>query len=583
MQPYRSQTGALRRPSRRQFLVGGAGLTGTAAFLLACGGGNNNKAASTTNSSGAKPAASAAGAASTAAGTPAAAAAATQTPKKGGRISQLAAITTQTLNPITNWNEGTILSGVSLYDRLVSTRLNKDSATEYVPEAAASVEQPDPLTVVFKLRPGMKYHNHEPVNGRAVAADDIVETEKYIKDNPASQDKSFQTLSMDSVTAADDQTVSFKLKAPNAYLFSGTQLSYPAGGSIIIPKETLSNLDQGWQVGSGPYQLSNFQMNVNYLYKRFDGYHGASQGLPYIDEREWKIIVDPAAGESAFRSEQVQIWAPPIPQTADTVAKDLGAKIAMENFLSLSMVTLSFNVAKPPWNDARVRQAMYRFTNRQQYLDLIESGKGQIPAGLLSVGLKDYQLDASQTAKYWANDLKQAKQLLDAAGYDYNHQVEMSTIDGPRNNQGMQIFQQQAAQVGMKVQITPMQFAEWLNQKILTGNWEAWYSQHPTYDSPHIYLRLQATNTYSVHKYNGLKDPTIDAMIEKSEQTLDHASRVQQVKDIQLALLDKYTPFFLTHNYTAYLARYKYVMDLEINPASTAEPTYNTQMWLNKA
>ncbi len=582
MVPYRSQTGALRRPSRRRFLVGSAGLTGAAAFLAACSSSNNNTSAGGANNGGApKPAASAAGSSAAPAGSPGAAAA-TQTPKKGGRISQLAAITTQTLNPVTNWNEGTLLSGVSIYDRLVSTRLNKDSATEYVPEAAASVEQPDPTTVVFKLRPGMKYHDHAPVNGRAVVADDIVQTENYIKNNPASQDKSFQTLSMDSVTAPDDQTVSFKLKAPNAYLFSGTQLSYPAGGSIIIPKETLDNLDQGWQVGSGPYQLSDFQMNVRYLYKRFDGYHGASQGLPYIDEREWKIIVDAAAQESAFRSEQVQIWAPPIPQTADTIKKDLSAKITMNDYLSLSMVTLSFNVAKPPWNDARVRQAMYRFTNRQQYLDLIESGRGQVPTGLLSVGLKDYQLDAAQTAKYWANDLKQAKQLLDAAGYDYNHQVEMSTIDGPRNNQGMQIFQQQAAQVGMKVQITPMQFAEWLNQKILTGNWEAWYSQHPAYDSPHIYLRLQATNTYSVHKYNGLKDPTIDAMIEKAEQTLDHAARVQLVKDIQLALLDKYTPFFITHNYTAYVANYKYVMDYEVNPASTAEPTYETQMWLNK-
>jgi len=303
---------------------------------------------------------------------------------------------------------------------------------------------------------------------------------------------------------------------------------------------------------------------------------GPSTGMMFIAA----VTVDPAAQESAFRSEQVQIWGVPIPQTADTVQKDLSAKINMQNYLSLSMVTLSFNVAKPPWNDARVREAMYRFTNHQQYLDLIESGRGQMPPGLLSVGLKDYQLDPSQTAKYWANDLKQAKQLLDAAGYDYNHQVEMSTIDGPRNNQGMQIFQQQAAQVGMKVQITPMQFAEWLNQKILTGNWETWYAQHPAYDSPQIYLRLQHTKTLSVHAYNGLKDPAVDAMIEKSEQTLDRNERVKQVKDIQIALLEKYTPFIITHNYTAYISLWKYVRDYELNP--TNQPMYRTEMWLDK-
>jgi ABC-type transport system substrate-binding protein len=147
----------------------------------------------------------------------------------------------------------------------------------------------------------------------------------------------------------------------------------------------------------------------------------------------------------------------------------------------------------------------------------------------------------------------------------------------------MEIFQQQASQMGMKVRVTPMQFAEWLNQKILSGNWEAWYSQHPTYDTPQLYLRLQHTNTNSVHKYNGLKDPQVDAMIEKSEVTLDKNERIKLIKDIQIALLDKYTPFMITHNYTGYVAHWKYVKDYELNPAGTAQPTYRNEMWLDKA
>jgi len=556
-----------QRLNRRRMLQGSLGLAGATAFALACGG---KKETTTT--------APPAGAAQTVA--PAGAAAAQ--PKRGGRLKLVVGITTTNLNPITNWNEGTILSGVLVYDRLVSIRLGMDSARQARLEAAQSVEMPDPTTVIFKLKPGMKYHNRPPVNGRAVEAEDIVKTQHYIRDNPAAQDRSFQTNSMQSVEAPDAQTVVFKLKAPNAYLFSGTQMSYPAGGTIIVPRETLDNLDQGWQVGSGPYELAEYEMNNRYLYRRFEGYREAPQGRPYIDEREYRIVIDPAAQEAAFRSEQAHIWGVPLPSIADQLKKDLGNRIVVDEFLSLSMVTLSFNVTKPPWNDVRVREAMYRCSDRKQYLDLLESGRGAIPTGTLTVGLQEYQLEPSQTEKYWRRDLRAARQLLEAAGYDFNREVEMSTITGLRNNQGMEIFQQQAAQVGMKVRIQPMPFAEWLNQKILSGNWEAWYSQHPTYDSPHLYLRLQHTNTGSVHRYNGLKDPEVDRMIEKAEVTLDRNERIKLVKDIQIALLEKYTPFVITHNYMAYTARWAYVRDFELNPASTAQPTYQTQMWLDK-
>ena len=571
MNPYRTERP--RRPGRRQVLQGGMSLAaGSAAFLLACGGTKQEES---------KPAAPSGATQGTAA--PGAAASGGQ-PKRGGRLTQFAAITTNNLNPITNWNEGTILTGVAVYDRLITTRLGKDSAKEAVLEAAQTVEQPDPTTVIFKLKPGMKYHDRAPVSGRAVSAEDIVKVQAYIRDNPASQDKSFQTNSTQSVDAPDAQTVVFKLKAPNAYLFSGTQMAYPAGGTIIIPKEQLDTLDTAWTVGSGPYQLAEYELNQRYLYKRFDGFRDAGKNQPYIDEREWRIVIDPAAQEAAFRSEQVQVFggASLIPTLADTFKRDLGNKIDMDDFLSLSMVTLSANVTKPPWNDVRVREAMYRFLNKKQYLDLLEAGRGKVAPGPLSVGLTEYQLTDAQTEKYFKQDPRAARQLLEAAGYDFNREVEMSTITGPRNNQGMEIFQQQAAQAGMKVKIQPMPFAEWLNQKILTGNWEVWYSQHPTYDTPHLYLRLQHTNTGSVHKYNGLKDPAVDAMIEKAEVTLDKNDRIKLVKDIQIALLEKYTPFVITHNYTAYVARYKYVKDYEINPASTAQPTYQTQVWLDK-
>ncbi|HEY7293917.1 MAG TPA: ABC transporter substrate-binding protein, partial [Dehalococcoidia bacterium] len=172
-----------------------------------------------------------------------------------------------------------------------------------------------------------------------------------------------------------------------------------------------------------------------------------------------------------------------------------------------------------------------------------------------------------------------AKQLLDAAGFDYNHEIEISTIDMPQNDQGCQILQQQLSQAGVKSRVVPMPLAEWLSGRIVTGNWDTFVAYWPGYDSPQVPLRLQATETHHVHKYSGLKDPAIDKMIAQSEVTLDKDARIKLVKEIQLALLEKYTPMIYLQNNTTFQPRWKYVHDYEVTPATI--PMYRNEMWLD--
>src|SRR5262249_6542598 len=162
--------------------------------------------------------------------------------------------------------------------------------------------------------------------------------------------------------------------------------------------------------------LESYENNVRYLFRRFEGWREAAQGRPFIDERELRILIDPAAQESAFRSEQIHWWIPPLAPVAETLKKDLGGKLSIDEYLSLSMVPCPANVHKPPFNDVRVREAVYRILNRQQYLDLLDGGKGKVPPGLLSAGLEEYQLDPKQTEKYFKQDPRAARQLLEAAG-----------------------------------------------------------------------------------------------------------------------------------------------------------------------
>jgi peptide/nickel transport system substrate-binding protein len=568
MNANHSRTDAPRRPGRRQVLQGGVGLVAgsAAAFLLACGGEKKEESKSTATGG-------AQGTAAVAAGT--------QTPKRGGKLTETWNGATVGFNPVIDFIQGHFLQSVKVYDRLISTRLGKDTSKDYVLEAAQSVEQPDPTTVVFKLKPGLKYQDRAPVSGRAVTAEDIVKTHLYVRDEPRTEQPLFHQVWLQSVEAPNTQTVVFKLKMPHAYLFSEAQLSN-SGAHCIIPKELLDNPDTNWPIGSGPYQLVEAENSIRYKYKRFEGYREAAKGLPYIDEREFLILVDTAAAEAGFRSEQIQSWQAPLPTIAEQLKKDLGARIDQDEFLSLQLTTFAANINKPPWNDVRVREAIYRLLNRQQIVDLLEGGKGKVLPGYLSLGLTEYQLDASQTEKYFKQDLKAAKQLLDAAGFPYNREVEMSAINSPRNNQGCEIFQQQASQVGIKVRITPMPFPQWLQEKMPKGDWEVWYAAHPAYDTPLVPLRLQTTKGFGQHVATGLKEPQVDAMIARSEQTLDRNERIKLVKDVQIALLDKYTPFINTHNFNVYWNRWKYLKGWEVNQGYPTQPMYRTELWLDR-
>ncbi len=292
------------------------------------------------------------------------------------------------------------------------------------------------------------------------------------------------------------------------------------------------------------------------------------------------MIPDQAAQEAAFRSGQVDLWIVPNVTLAEPLKRDLGDRIVMDEYLALSMQTVNANVTRSPWNDVRVREALYRVVNRQQYVDLLEQGKGQVPPGPLPIGLTEYQLDPKQTEKYFRQDARAAKQLLEAAGFDFNREFEISAINRPRDTQGAEILQQQLAQVGVKTRVVAMLLAEWLQGKIATGNWELFVAYWPGYDTPQVPLRLHHTETQHVHRYAGLKDPEIDRMIEKSEQTLDRNERVKLVKEIQIALLEKYTPMIYLQNYTVFSARWKSVRDWEVTSATL--PLYQLEAWLDR-
>ena len=556
--------------SRRRFLGRAALLSGGlgAAFLAACGGGSKEAAQATVAPGG--------GAATTAAGASSASAATNETPKRGGRFT-ITASASATNNIYAEFVQGTSLDAVHVYDRLFIARNEQPNALE----AAESLEQPDPLTVVAKLKPGLKYQNLPPVNGRAVEAEDIVQDKLYIKDFTRAYQNSFERDFLEKVEATDARTVVFKLKSPNAYLLGSSMMGSSTSGAIV-PKELLPNLDTIDPVGSGPFQRADTVKDARYLYKRNDGWR--EQGKPYFDERAVTILTDQAAIEAAFRSGQIDYWLAPNSATAKRIERDLGAKVKTGRYLAFTLNNFNTNPTRAPWTDIRVREALYRIINRKQALDLIENGDGVLPYGILSASLKDYQLAEEETRKYWKNDPAEGKKLLEAAGFDFSKTYRFVSNNNAASPQSQraQIFAEQLSQVGIKTKLDHLPLAEWFPIIQRTGDFDLNCDPGPGFETPQQALRYHHTRTNFVVAFAGGRDPKLDAMIEKQEQTLDVNERKKQIRDVQFAALDFYTGCALSYTQYAYQLYQPWLKNFEVTPYVSLQPIQRRETWIDK-
>lgn len=549
------ETYASTRASRRRLLKGGAAFSVGAAALALLGCSSNDSGSSTsspepTSSGDAKP---------------------------GGRFGDIFN-NSPNFNPVVNWAEGQWLSGRNVYDRILTSR---GDSRRYVLEAMEKVETPDPLTITFTLKPGLKYADKPPVNGRSVTAEDVVAGEIYSRDVPNAYDANFHRNYMESVTAPDARTVVFKLKQPNFYIF-GSQMFGLNTNHLIIPKEILAmDMATTPPVGSGPYQMAEYTMDTRYLYRRNPTWREADKGRPYIDEREFFKSIDPVQQETMFRASQIHIFTPTA-GTVDRLAAELSNMADLYQVAGMAQVAFWLNMERDyPWQrDERIRKAFWRVMNRQQIADLVYSGKAVLPNGLIPAGVTaEYQLTPAETAEYQKFDAAEARQLLQAANWDFNSEWEITQRQAPVNAQLAEVFQQQASQIGIKTRVTQTPFQEWLPNLMGNRRYQIVLEPSPADETPGRPIRFQHSTTNNQNSGFGLHDPAIDALIEKSEQTLDKNENIRLVKQVQLEAMKKYSSSRMIVTPQFLLLMNKKLKQYEVSALNNI--MYRTEAWFD--
>jgi len=174
----------------------------------------------------------------------------------------------------------------------------------------------DGLTWTFRLRPGLKWHDGEPV----LARDIVASLARW-----AVRDSMGQMISaiQNELTAADDRTFRWVLKQPYPRLLFA--LAKYITAAMMMP-ERIAKTDPFKQiseyVGSGPmkFMRSEWVPGARAAFEKFDGYVPRQEPRSWlaggkamlVDRIEWQIMPDPGTASAALQNGEVDWWENPI-------------------------------------------------------------------------------------------------------------------------------------------------------------------------------------------------------------------------------------------------------------------------------
>lgn len=357
---------------------------------------------------------------------------------------------------------------------LFSGLLEKDAEMNLHGDLAESWETPDPLTYIFHLKQGVKFHDGRPLTSRDVKA-----TLEFIR-NPANKSPkrgSFTRIA--SIETPDPETVVFRLKEPAAsFLWDMEKLAVS-----IVPADAGSDFGRH-PVGSGPFQFVRQSQDEEVVLRRNPEYFRANE-CPEAKRTSGKC---PEAAELVkFRvvTDQIVRALELRKGTADvemsSLSSDMIPVLAKQKDLEVSerpgtnYSYLGLNLEDSILRHRDTRQALAYATDRAALVNYLLRGQARLASGILPPNHWAYEPDV-RTYPY---DPAAAERLLDAAGFPrkadgkrFHLTLKISTEEQARLIGAA--LQEQWSKIGVDLEVRPLELATLIDD-LTKGNFQVSY------------------------------------------------------------------------------------------------------------
>lgn len=467
-------------------------------------------------------------------------------PRDGGTLTVGSFSEITTLNPLfqedTASGDLSVFLFASLYDynRNFDLEVNDRTLAAALPKISS-----DGLTYTVKLKPGAKWSDGSPLT-----ADDVVFTYQALANKEVASPGYSSYEGVKEVKKVDETTVQITLKDVDARFYYATNITpVPAKVFKDVKPADMANSPYGKDVSktitSGPYvwkewqekQYHKLEQNPNYWGKK--AHIGSVIFKEYADQNtEVQALLK---GEIDF-IETVPVATLPAVQGKDgiKVYESLGQSY---DYLSFQFNSKAWPNGKNPFAGAKTRQAIGYAINQKGLVDSVLQGHG---APINGPFLPSSWANDSAVAVGFPFDVNKAKQLLADDGWKagsdgilekdgMKFEFDLMTNSGNKRRESYSaVIQQQLKDVGIKVNLKPVEFSAIVDNYTKNGNYQAlllgWSLSSPDPDSESI---LSSKYFPPGGQNSGFyKNEKTDALWIEGYRTTDQARRKDAYKKI---------------------------------------------------
>ena len=405
---------------------------------------------------------------------------------------------------------------------IFSSLVGRDANMKVIPDLAQSWDMPDPLTYIFHLRRGVKFHD-----GRPLTSADVKFTLDSILSGPIKTTKRQTFKLVTSIETPNDDTLVIHLSEPYASLL--WNLSLPGIG--IVPRGSGAEMAQH-PIGTGPFRFVSAATDEEIVLERNENYFGLA---PKIERLRMRIVPDVTVRALELRKGSADAAINSLtPDMVVTLAQERGLAAVQEP--GSSMAYLAFNFEDPILAKREVRQALAYATDRATIIKYLLRGQARRAQSLLPPNHWAFDADVQQ----YDFDPAHAESLLDAVGYPRGAdgvrlRLTLKTSTDEFVRLTSEAIADQWKRVGVDLELRPLEFATFYADvsrgsfQIYSLRWVGGNNDPDLFESVFSSKKMPPAGSNRGH----YKNAELDSLLDQSRIEMDQVKRKKILARVQ--------------------------------------------------